>query len=57
MKKHIYKIHETDKHPNCPHCDYKVPEKYYLCVHIDKNHPEHDEKKFFCENCDKGNFF
>ena len=51
MKQHMYKIHEPEKHHKCPHCDYKSPEEKYLHVHIDKNHPYHDERKFFCENC------
>ena len=52
LKQHIFRIHESEKHPKCPHCDFKTPNKISLCVHIDKNHPEVDEKKFLCDKCE-----
>ena len=57
--------HKTEKHETCSYCDYKIKsQKDKACnwqsalkYHIDSNHPEHGEKKFFCNVCPKGFIF
>ena len=53
LKTHIIQKHEVEKHQKCPYCDHST----YLALdwkkHIDKFHPEHDKKKFFCDKCPK----
>ena len=51
---HVFQKHDINKHKKCPCCDFKTPQKQKLYVHIDNNHPEYDEKKFFCEKCGRG---
>ena len=41
----------------CPYCDYKTNLTSRWCIHIDTKHPEHDDKKHFCEKCNKGYIF
>ena len=40
----------------CSHCDYEG-RKDHLELHIDKKHPEHGEKNFLCDKCDKSFIF
>ena len=51
--------HNRQKHESgrCHHCNHKTGSLSNLKIHIDTNHPEHGEKKFFCEQCDKGFIF
>ena len=53
--KKVLKPDRFDK--QCPYCDYKTNLKSRWCIHIDTKHPEHDEKKHFCEKCNKGYIF
>ena len=57
LKRHRYIKHEYEKHKVCPHCEFKSPYQKTMCNHIDAKHPEHGEKKFFCEYCGKGFIF
>ena len=52
------KMHKSRNHQNrkCPYCDYVCNGSNWY-MHIDKNHPEHGEKQFFCENCEMGFIF
>ena len=54
LQRHVLQKHDIKSHKNCPCCDFKTPQKQKLYVHIDNNHPEYDEKKFFCEKCGRG---
>merc|ERR1719270_1822683 len=51
LRVHISKKHAFDKHYKCPHCEYHNRVLKHVQVHIDSKHPEHDEKKFFCNHC------
>ena len=54
LQVHKHAKHEVDKHKKCPHCDFKSPYNQKVKRHIDRQHPELGEKKFFCEQCGKG---
>ena len=41
----------------CPHCNYKNNDWANVKRHIEFNHPEHYEKKYFCDECDKSCIF
>ena len=46
-----------EKHYCCPHCDWRIKLSHWigaLKYHIDTNHPEAGEKKYFCNKCEKG---
>ena len=58
---HVRQKHNSENIPKrnkkkCPHCDYEGREDY-LNLHIDKKHPEHGEKNFLCDKCDKSFIF
>ena len=63
--KEAFKVHKAGTHfdvrdPDkwcCPHCDHKVKEFPNMKIHIDSKHPEHDEKKHFCDKCGNGFIF
>ena len=57
LRIHKYEKHEKEKHKPCPHCDSRRPYNGALQIHIDRRHPEHDEKQFFCDVCGKGFIF
>ena len=52
-------VHNRDKHESgsCSYCGHKNGSLSNLKVHIDNNHPDHAEKKCFCEQCGKGFIF
>ena len=50
-------VHDVHLHQKCPHCDWKTYSNQKMRCHIDSQHPDHDEKKFFCEHCSKGFIF
>lgn len=52
-----YLNHAIDKHQKCPYCDYQSPLVREWKRHIDRTHPEHDEKKFFCDKCEASFIF
>ena len=51
--------HNREKHENglCQYCNHKMGSLSNLKNHIDTKHPEHGEKKVFCEHCGKGFIF
>ena len=57
------RAHQVKKHINyqiinsCPHCDFKDKSSIRFYKHIEKNHPEHGPKNFFCEICKMGFIF
>ena len=57
LRKHRYEKHEPEKHKPCPYCEYKSPNADCINVHIDRLHPEHGEKTFYCDTCGKGFIF
>ena len=57
LKRHRRLKHEVEKHKQCPYCEYRANTNQRLNLHIDRKHPEHGEKQFFCEICGKGFIF
>ena len=57
LNRHRFVKHEIEKHQVCPYCEFRCPDKQNLHVHIDRKHPEHGEKQFFCDICGKGFIF
>ena len=53
LNMHIYSKHEVERHKQCPYCPYKNPILYRVNIHIDNNHPDSEEKNFFCDHCPK----
>ena len=51
------KEHRDGKKVLCFYCDYKIDDWVRLRSHIERKHPEHGEKKHFCEECGKGFLF
>ena len=55
------KAHRTEKHSTCSYCDWKTPSYFEwqnaLQYHIDSNHKEQIEAKFFCDFCPKSFIF
>ena len=45
FKRHKQSKHETEKHHQCPSCEFHVIDSIH--IHIDSKHPEHDKKHFF----------
>ena len=59
MKHNSENMSESDGLPKtnkkkCPHCDFEAKN---LNLHIDRKHPEHGEKNFLCDKCDKSFIF
>ena len=54
LTRHNRKNHDSGA---CHHCGHKNGTLTNLKVHIDNNHPDHGEKKYFCQQCDKGFIF
>ena len=53
LRSHRVKKHKNGEQFDCPHCDKKFDRNWNnLLRHISSNHPEHYEKKFFCQICD-----
>ena len=57
LKRHVLEKHEIEKHKCCPYCDYRYPDQAHVDRHIDRKHPEHGEKQYFCDVCGKGFIF
>ena len=57
LKRHRFVKHEIEKHQVCPYCEFRCPDQQNLHTHIDRKHPEHGEKQFFCDTCGKGFIF
>ena len=53
LNMHIYSKHEVERHKQCPYCPYKNHVLYRVNIHIDNNHPDSEEKNFFCDHCPK----
>ena len=49
--------HQDGKEKLCFYCDFKIEDWGRLRFHIERKHPEHREKKHFCEVCGKGFIF
>ena len=57
LKRHILNQHQKVKTKVCPHCMKGFRDKNCLEVHLDHNHPDIHEKKFFCQECGAGFMF
>ena len=58
LKLHNFEEHKNNKEHLCPYCDFDAKSKINkLKRHIELSHPEHGEKKFFCDDCDDTFFF
>ena len=60
LKIHMRNKHDPEKVKKCHMCPYCNETKSSLNIwkrHIDRMHPEHDEKKFICEKCSMGFIF
>ena len=57
-RRHIKRKHEADKWSHkCQYCPFKSHCIQKFETHIDAKHPEHGEKKFFCDHCPKSFIF
>ena len=54
LKSHMQEQHMAEGLYCCLHCDKKCKQFIGLKYHIDIKHPESSEKKFFCNQCNKG---
>ena len=57
VKEHKFIKHQDGTLKCCTYCDYKIKGWYNLRRHIECNHPEHGEKKHFCDICGKAFFY
>ena len=57
LKKHKREKHDISKHKLCPYCGFRSHCQQSVNLHIDRKHPEHGEKQFFCDVCGKGFIF
>ena len=59
MKSHNFKHHGIleNKENLCPICDHKALNFSNLKLHIDQEHQEQFEKKYFCDECSQGFIF
>ena len=57
LNDHISQKHQNGKLKCCPHCDFKRATLDKIRYHIDKKHPNHGDKKYFCDICNKGFIF
>ena len=57
MRLHRRKIHMKENQLYCFHCEKTFKGWKYLLCHIDAKHPEHAEKKFNCDECQKAFIF
>ena len=57
MDDHILQQHKKGKMKCCPHCDFKRATLDKIRYHIDKKHPHHGDKTYFCDICKKGFIF
>ena len=57
FKRHKQSKHETEKHHQCPYCEFHHHVIGCLHIHIDSKHPEHDKKQFFCDHCSRSFIF
>ena len=55
LNDHISQKHQNGKLKCCPHCDFKRATLDKIRYHIDKKHPHHGEKKYFCDICQVNN--
>ena len=46
-----------NKENYCPYCDFRHKNFTDLKIHIEGNHPSHDKKKFFCDQCEASFMF
>jgi len=57
FKRHKQSKHETEKHHQCPYCEFHHHVIGCLHIHIDSKHPEHDKKQFLCDHCSRSFIF
>ena len=57
LNDHISQEHQKGKMKCCPYCDFKRATLDKIRYHIDKKHPNHGDKKYFCDICTKGFIF
>ena len=51
---HMKTNHGGIRQKKCPYCDKRCPGKQKLEIHIDKKHPDSEDKNFTCAFCGKG---
>ena len=51
---HMKTNHGGVRQKKCPYCDKRCPGKQKLEIHIDKKHPDSEDKNFTCAFCGKG---
>ena len=57
LKQHKLQKHQSgqkNERRSCSYCDYTTLNWKDLKIHIDSKHPEHGEKKYFCDVCGEG---
>ena len=47
FKRHKQSENETEKHHQCPNCEFHHHVIGPIHIHIDSKHPEHDKKTIF----------
>ena len=57
LKAHKLQVHTEGKMQLCFYCGYKNANLFNLRNHIERNHPEHGEKKHLCDFCGEGFMF
>ena len=57
LKAHKMQVHTEGKMQLCFYCGYKNANLFNLRNHIERNHPEHGEKKHLCDFCGEGFMF
>ena len=57
FRRHKQSKHDTEKHHQCPYCEFHHHVIGSIHIHIDSKHPEHDKKQFFCDHCSRSFIF
>ena len=55
LLRHVKRVH--NKSYECQYCGQRYGVRENLEIHIDVKHPEREEKKYFCESCEKSFIF
>ena len=57
FKRHKQSENETEKHHQCPNCEFHHHVIGPIHILIDSKHPEHDKKQFFCDHYSRSFIF